>query len=292
MTLVIGASGFLGSYLLRELLRRSEGDIIAASRSGTAFVKDDKVHPLAFDVTDRVQIKSLARRVSVVEDLTVYYLAAMHHPDAVEKDPALAHQINVEALARFLSGIENIARLYYTSSDTVYGEGSAAYRFGESDPLNPINEYGRSKARAEQVALEKGYNIFRFPLLIGPSLTPGKNHFYDIVAQALTAGKQFMMFTDYVRSALDYATAARLMVSVDLCGKDVPKVLNISGDKALSKYDIGLMIAQKTGADSSLVIPGSSAQQGAFEARRANTILMDNSRVKSLLESAEIQLQF
>ena len=292
MVLVVGASGFLGSYLIRELLSRGEGPIIAASRSGTAFVKDERIHPLAFDVTKPAQIDALAKRVGSLEAVTVYYLAAMHQPDAVEKDPLLAQQVNVDALVRFMSGIENIARLYYTSSDTVYGEGSAGHRFSEAEPLFPINEYGRSKARAEQAVAARNFTSFRLPLLIGPSLMPGKSHFYDTVARTLREGGSMVMFTDFIRSALDYATAARLMVSVDRCGREIPGVLNLSGDNALSKYDIGLMIADKTGVSRERIIPGTSAQQGAFEARRAGAIVLDNSLLKSLLDIPEIQLRF
>lgn len=292
MVLIVGASGFLGSYLIRELLGRGEEQIIAASRSGTAYIRDKRIHPLAFDVTQSAQIDALARSVGSLGPITVYYLAAMHHPDAVEKDPLRAQQVNVDALGRFMSGIENIARLYYTSSDTVYGEGSVGHRFRESEPLSPINEYGRSKARAEQAVSANHFTSFRLPLLIGPSLVPGKSHFYDTVAQTLREGGSMVMFTDFIRSALDYATAARLMVSVDCCGKQVPRLLNLSGDKALSKYDIGLIIADKTGISRDRIIPGISAQQDAFEVRRARSIVLDNSLLKSLLDIPEIQLQF
>lgn len=292
MVLIVGASGFLGSYLIRELINRGENHIIAASRSGTAFIRDERVQPLVFDATQPAQIEALAKRVSEFGRITVYYLAAMHQPDAVEKDPLRAQQVNVDALASFMSGIENIAGLYYTSSDTVYGEGSEKSRFRESDALCPINEYGRSKARAEQCVSANHFTSLRLPLLIGPSLVPGRSNFYDVVVRTLREGGSMVMFTDFIRSALDYATAARLMVSVDLCGKDVPGVLNISGDKALSKYDIGLMIAEKIGVDTNRIIPGESAGQNVFEARRARAIVLDNSRLKSLLDIPEIQLQF
>jgi len=292
MVLIVGASGFLGSYLIRELLSRGEEYIIAASRSGIAYIQDKRIYPLAFDVTQPGQIDALARRLGSFDAVTVYYLAAMHQPDAVEKDPPLAQRVNVDSLACFLSGIENIARLYYTSSDTVYGEGSTEHRFRETEPLFPINEYGRSKARAEQAVSERNFTSFRLPLLIGPSLMPGKSHFYDTVTRTLREGGSMVMFTDFIRSALDYATAARLMVAVDHCGKEVPRVLNLSGDKALSKYDIGLMIADKAGVSRDRIVPGVSAQQNAFEARRAAAIVMDNSLLKSLLDTSEIQLQF
>ena len=73
---------------------------------------------------------------------------------------------------------------------------------------------------------------------------------------------------------------------------DKHPVVNISSDKALSKYDVGIIIAGKIGVDKNLVRAikvGDS--DGIFVAKRASSTIMDNKLLKSIFKLEEIHLE-
>ena len=94
------------------------------------------------------------------------------------------------------------------------------------------------------------------------------------------------------RSALSFNAAASIVVELIESGRqDIPQILNICGDDALSKYDIGLMIAEKLQVPSELIRPISILDNsGVFEAKRASSTLMSNKRLKDILGISEIKL--
>ena len=188
-----------------------------------------------------------------------------------------------------MNRFQNAKAVFYNSTDSVYSNGIDGYRFRERDELNPVNIYGREKAAAEGVVswmpLGQGRAV-RFPFLIAPSLVPGRPHFYDRIVEDLKNGKTVEMFSDSYRSSLSFATAAELTVELaerpDL--KDLPSVINICGDEALSKYDVGLMIADKLGVSRDLVKPVRIADHAEiFKTARASSTILDNSLLKSVL---------
>lgn len=136
--------------------------------------------------------------------------------------------------------------------------------------------------------------MVRFPFLIAPSLVPGRPHFYDRIVDDLRNGRTVEMFSDSYRSSLSFATAADLTIDLaertDL--RDLPSVINICGDRALSKYDVGLMIAEKLGVSRDLVKPVRIADHAEiFRTARANSTIMDNSLLKSILDLDKVELE-
>ena len=95
-----------------------------------------------------------------------------------------------------------------------------------------------------------------------------------------------------VYSCCQSNTAAGIVVELIEGGRqDIPQILNICGDDALSKYDIGLMIAEKLQVPSELIRPISILDNSVVcEAKRASSTLMSNKRLKDILGISEIKL--
>ncbi|NLC78561.1 MAG: sugar nucleotide-binding protein, partial [Ruminococcaceae bacterium] len=214
-------------------------------------------------------------------------------PDAVEQNPERAYNINVTILGEILDGLKNVGCLFYPSTDSVYGDSENGYHFKEGDPLSAVNTYGKQKAAADRVVTAHGYNVLRFPFLASPSLLPHKKHFYDVIAESLINQKPFELFCDSLRTSLDFNTAAALTVRLMREYSDtLPKIMNLSGDDDLSKYDVGVMIAEKIGADKKYAVPLSLSDGGEiFKTARAKSTLMDNSLVKRVLGLNEIKIK-
>lgn len=291
MYLVIGGSGFLGHYIVKNILDLTQEEVIATFSANAPVYENKRVKWLQLDVCDVEALRSLNKIIPT--QTKVVYLAAYHHPDKVEENPALAWNINIVALANAINILDKASCFYYSSTDTVYGEGSKDFAFDEQSPLNPVNLYGKHKVLAEQITLAHGGNVVRFPFIIGTSLVEHKKHFFDFIKSDLEQGKVVEMFEDSYRSTLDFNQCAKLLVKlIEKCGACSEKILNIAGDDVLSKYEVALLMAEKYGLDKTLIKPISVKQNNAiFKAKRANSAVLDNSKIKNILNLKEIKLE-
>jgi len=293
MYLIIGGSGFLGRYFIQSILDKTADDIVATCRCPGADLPRLSWRP--FEIRDRQGADTLADEFGARDDLKLIVLAAFHHPDKVQEDPTLAWSVNVTALSYLVNRFPRAKAVFYASTDSVYGNSKDRYRFKESDGLNPVNIYGREKAAAEGIIrwLPSGQGrVVRFPFLIAPSLVPGRPHFYDRIVADLQNGKIVEMFEDSYRSSLNFKTAAELTVALaeqpDIA--KVPPIVNVCGDKAFSKYDVGLLIADRLGVSRELVKPIRVADHAEiFKTARASSTLMDNTLLKSILKLGEVK---
>ena len=281
MYLIVGA-GFLGAYVIKELQAASAGAVLAVGRAPALSLPGADY--VQCDVTDPVQVRSLAQRLAG-ERLTVFWFAAMHDVDALYADPARGKKVNLEALQTFLRYFPEIEKFFFSSTDCVYGENPpGCAKLKETDPAVPINEYGRQKLAAEEIVRAAGFTAVRFSYMLGPSLLP-KRHFYDRLCEKLTKGEPVEMIDGMVRSALSYQKAASLLVALSgLPTCRLPQTVNLCGDAALTKYRLGQMAAARCGASQALVVPIPEAEgQKFFRDRRASRLVMDNGLLKSLL---------
>lgn len=285
MYCIAGADGFLGAYLQRELLAKGE-TVVALNHNAPVFPDGDNLYNLPFELTDKASMDAAEALLRRFDDIRMFYTIAVHAPDKVEADTDFAHYINHVLYADFLHKLSgcDITRLYYASTDNVYGESRNGKVFTEEDAPAPINAYGEQKAEAERITREQGFSVARFSYMFGPSLTH-KPHFFDVITQKLKAGLPVDMFTDFIRSSLSYPTAAHCLVRLtEADAKE--RVFNVCADKPTSKYDIGLFAADYCGADRSLVIPARGLDSGLFTAARAPSIVMSNARLKHAVGDA------
>lgn len=292
MYLVVGASGYLGRYCIKNILENTSENILATySENETPTYRNDRLEWVKLDVCNISDIETISKRVD--ENTKIIYLAAFHHPDKVEEFPELAWQINIIALANAINLFGKAKCFYYSSTDTVYGEGSKDKKFIETDAYAPVNLYGKHKALAEQICLTKGFNVVRFPFIFGSSLVEGRPHFFDNIKADLESGKVVEMFSDSYRSTLSFDQCAYYLVKIiEKFGSCSEKIINIAGDDVMSKYDAAVVLADKYGLDKSLIKPISvNSTNGIFKAKRAASGTLDNSKLKSLLGIKEIHLE-
>ncbi len=164
--LLTGATGHLGEYTLRELLRQGHRVrcLIRNDRAGKRLTRlgaPGKVEIAPGDVRDEA---SLARAVDGQD--AVLHLAALL-PPLSDQQPELARAVNLggtQALLRVLRASPQPARLVYVSSVALFGNTQALTpprRAG--DPIAPLDPYSQQKAECEGLVRDSGltYTILR-----------------------------------------------------------------------------------------------------------------------------------
>ena len=284
MILVIG-SGFLGSYLLKNARTYYPNEpIIGTYRNEANVPALSGVDFVQCDVAEPDDIRALSEACAG-EKLTVFYTAACHNIDYIVQNQTASAVINIACLENFYALMPKIDKLFFTSTDCVYGENPATgQKLAETDELHPVNVYGFQKAAAEKIVLSHGHCVVRLPFMFGPSLS-AKKSFYDTVCERLRSGEKVEMIDGMIRSALTYEKTADLLLRLSALEKeDIPPILNVCSDTAHTKYDVGVRIAAEIGAPETLIkkITEQEGQKFFIDARASSSV-MDNRLLKETL---------
>ena len=166
--LVTGATGFIGSHLVEELLRRGFSvRCLVRKASDTSFLETLSVELVTGDYQNT---DSLAAAVEGVD--RVFHLAAALTALSWEG----YRRANVDATISLLEACAarnpGLGRFVFVSSIGAAGPSAEGRAKTEDDPCLPISDYGRSKLLAEQ-AVERYARripavIIRPPNVIGP----------------------------------------------------------------------------------------------------------------------------
>ncbi len=143
--LLLGSTGQLGATLKPLLAER--GELIAADRT-------------ILDLGQPELVREFARKR---KPKVIVNAAAYTAVDRAESEPELARSINAAAPAALaIAAAEIGALLIHYSTDYVF-DGRKTSAYVESDPINPLNVYGRTKAEGEAAIQKSGcrHLIFR-----------------------------------------------------------------------------------------------------------------------------------
>jgi nucleoside-diphosphate-sugar epimerase len=164
--LVTGATGFIGSYLLREL-KESGADLRVVSRNKVmgvdSVVCDFLSEEIPSDIFDGVD--------------TVFHLAGVAH-DTTKVVESIYQKINVESTVRLaeLAAKSGVKRFIFVSSVKAGGSGPGGHCADEDSQGTPEGIYGRTKREAEIKLLALGREkdihiaIIRPALVYGPKM--------------------------------------------------------------------------------------------------------------------------
>jgi len=151
--LVIGGAGFIGSFVVSELLKTKVGKIIIYdnfARGKESNVSDNlqdprcEIYPNGGDVRDVDILNDAMQGCDAVIHLAAMWL--LHCKDF----PRTAFHVNIEGTFNVLEAcVKNkIKRLVYSSSASVYGDASEV-PMTEEHPFNNKNFYGATKIAGE-----------------------------------------------------------------------------------------------------------------------------------------------
>lgn len=163
-TLVTGGTGFVGSHLVEALWQR--GDEVTAlvrSPARAAILEPFGVTLAPGDLHDSA---AMARALAGVD--VVYHVAGL----TAARSEAEFRRVNVDGTATLLKAAAEagVRRFVLVSSLAAAGPSPRGGRRVELEPSEPVTEYGRSKAAAEDVVRQGSvpWVIARPPAVYGP----------------------------------------------------------------------------------------------------------------------------
>src|SRR6266567_479344 len=304
MTIVVtGATGFLGSALVTELIRQKQPlRILARDEQRARAQFGDTVTVIAGDINDEEQVRRAVDGATIIYHL----VGRLYHPST---PPELYYRTHVEGTRILLNackGQSQLQRIIHCSTTGVHGE-TGRTPAAEDAPFAPTNPYEVTKLEAELLALracqEQGLpvSVARPGLVYGP----GDLHllgFFSSIKKGLFRvidGGKALLHPIYI----DDMTAAFL-----LCAERPQAIghsYNIAGSSPVTIHQLATAIAHALGkelpresiplwlanlaSDIFAVIPGFAGERAPLT--RSRVQFLTNSRVYNT-SRAETELGF
>jgi dTDP-4-dehydrorhamnose reductase len=231
--LVTGGTGYLGSELVR--------------------LGADGVSTRDFDVRDAPAVRAVVRDYDVV----------VH--TAYRQEPPEAWSVNIDGSRIVAEAAADAgARLIHMSTDVVFSGRRGWYT--EDDPPDPVTDYGRSKAAAEEAVLaaHPAPLIVRTSLLYGGP-TPGRQERDAIEAR-------FAFFTDELRCPTHVGELAQSLS--ELTTNDTTGILHVAAPEAVSRCELARLLARRD-------VPCTTTVEAGIV--RPLDCTLDSSRARALL---------
>jgi dTDP-4-dehydrorhamnose reductase len=240
--LVVGASGYLGGEICRLAVEAGEWVVGTYAREPGAAAG---VTWAPLDIRDAAAVREVVARVRPCAVVN----AASGYADWAVTAVGAAHVAVAAASVQ--------ARLIHVSSDAVHAGRSTSYV--DDELPSPVFHYGAAKAAAETAvsAVDPGAALVR-----------------------TAASGRATLFSDEVRCpvAVDDLAAALL----ELAAGDRAGLLNVAGPEAVSRVELGRLVARRRGLDPDAIGVGTIASSGQVRPAR---VVLDVARAQAVLET-------
>lgn len=260
MILLTGGNGQLGTEL-RHLL----------DEKGVKYVSTDAKE---MDITDA---QATMDYITNLKPTVIYHCAAYTAVDKAEDEgKALDEKINVDGTRNVALAAKEVgATLVYISTDYVFDGKLKDGEYAVDAPINPLNEYGRTKALGEKAVQEimDDYYIIRTSWVFGKY---GHNFVFTIQKLAETRDELTIVNDQFGRPTWTRTLAEFMYFVIDQ--KAPFGIYHLSNDNACSWYEFAKEILKDTDVK---VLPVTS-EQFPQKATRPQYSVMDLSKAKAL----------
>lgn len=250
--LITGAGGYLGGRIYTVLTSLGYTCILASRSPEKISLIFPSAKSVAFDISDPGTFKD-----ALVQIDGVIHLASTNHQDS-EKDPELAHFINVEMTQKLVkAAIEaKVKQFIYFSTFHIYGSSSGI--INENTLPAPLTTYAKSHLEAEKAVLDfKKFidtKVIRLSNAIGFPLNNDKTAWAlvvnDLCRQATSTHTLELKSSGYQKR--DFVPAElighALNTLLESQNEDATPIYNLGAEKTYSILDVAKMI-QKISKD-------------------------------------------
>ena len=262
----MGGSGFLGRTTVAWAIAQgvSVDATYLSSAPQPADALDDE-HWHRCDILDLEQVRGIVAEVAPTAIINAAYRQSGERAEEI----CSAGAGNLASAAA-----DADARIVHVSTDLVF-DGDLERPYNEDDPVSPINDYGRAKARAEELVAAANPNSVsvRTSLIYGASDAPQER----LVRRAIDQG-DISFFTDEWRSPIH---VEHLAAAVGALATEVPAtgVLHVAGAERLNRLQFASVLAENMDLDAALLTGGPA---DASLGPRASDVALDIQRALEL----------
>ena len=234
---------------------------------------------------EHLAIQDAARTLQFFEDHRPAWCincAAYTAVDKAESEKDLAFTINGDAVGFLAAACKKVgARLIHISTDYVF-DGHSANPLKENDPTGPINIYGASKLKGEQLALKEN----EATLILRTSWVYSEfgNNFVKTMIRLMREKERISVVDDQIGSPTYAADLAAVILNIISGEKFVPGIFHYSNEGAISWY--GFALAIKELIHSTCNVSPISTAQYPTPAKRPHYSLLDKNYIKATYELA------
>ena len=223
--LVLGASGMLGSSLIKKFINKSISYISHSRKSNTDF---------NFELSD---FKDVCKNLDEIQPEVIINLAANTDVDFCEKNPKIAFQDNtksVENIVNWIKANDLRTKLIHISTDQVYDNKDS---YSCENNVNISNTYAYSKYCAELHALGAKSIILRTNFF-GKSIHNSRFSFSDWIVSSLSEGKKITLFKNILFNPISMNSL------VDIISSNNFGLYNLGSKNGMSKAEFGIKLAE------------------------------------------------
>ncbi|MFE5484142.1 SDR family oxidoreductase [Streptomyces sp. NPDC056527] len=247
--LIVGGSGFLGTELVQQTTAAGHTTVATyATRPGPA--SPTRWCPL--DLRDAGSVDAVMAEVR--PQLVVNASSGLADWATTAEGPVRL------ALVAARYG----CRMVHVSSDAVFS--GAGVHYDESSLPDPVTPYGAAKAAAETgiLAVHPKAAVARTSLIIGHGRSVHEKFVHELAAGT----RDGVLFTDDIRCPVHVADLAAALL--ELAAADAAGIHHLAGRDAISRHELGTLIAKRDGLDATRLPTGLRADSplpGALDVR-------------------------
>jgi len=236
--LITGGTGFIGSYIARDLVQKNEKVILYDLFPNINAIKDisTKVTVVHGDICDLADLLRTIRRFNVDYIIHLAYLI----PPATEENPKRALEINCLGTINVFEAarLEDIKRVVWASSTAVYGlaEDYNYQTVNEDSPVKPTTVYGACKVLnefvSEHYASKYGLDLIglRPTIVYGFGRKRGMFNFAnDVIEKAALRQKVKVPYGDQELDWVYVKDISRAFITACYVKKPRHRIFNIGG---------------------------------------------------------------
>lgn len=241
--LILGASGFIGSYLVECLT--SSGHSV----TGT-YYNHPKPKLEALNILNSEQLNKTM--VRVCPDLVIF-LSGTKEVSRCERDVEYAIDLNIQAVRNYLLTCNSLGiypETLYFSTDYVF-DGIKGH-YSNTDPVGAKTIYGMTNILAERLfqASECPTLILRVSAVMGR-----RGGFFRWLEESLQNNKQISLFDNTYFSPTSIGRLCRYVTNIaNQTIEKGTKIAHLNDGYRLSRFQFGQLIAEKMGKPANLLV--------------------------------------
>lgn len=245
-SLIIGASGTIGSALLRQC------EFHRRTHLGTWY-RTPQTDCAPLDIRDAEAVEDL---IADLEPEVVYLAAGISDPGYAEDNPGECEDINLQGAVNVARSVQRLGgQMVLFTPASIFGDCRTARR--EDDEPAPRSVHGQFAVECERRVrdlLPGRHLIARTDAVFGSGYTP--HHFENRVLQALDHDEPFTARVDrFIQPTFadDLATAVN-----ELTQRGYSGTYHIAGPERISEFTFARLIAFISHMNADLVVPGTA----------------------------------